>query len=64
MRDLVQLVETLAGAPVTIDRQPAAPGDVTRTGGATAAARALLGWSPIVALDEGLQRQLDWHRFR
>lgn len=62
--ELIDLVGEALGAPVVVDRRPPAAGDVTRTGGATERARALLGWSPQVGLREGVAAQVAWHRSR
>jgi UDP-glucuronate 4-epimerase len=62
--DLIALVESIAGTKIAVDRQPAAPGDSRRNGGAIDRARALLGWEPKVSLRDGIAAQLDWHRSR
>jgi nucleoside-diphosphate-sugar epimerase len=64
LRDLIALVGELAGRPVALDEQPSQPGDARRNGGAIDRARELLGWSPRVALRDGLAAQLAWHRGR
>ncbi len=62
LRDLIALVEEVAGAPVPLDDRTAEPGDVQRNGGSIDAARQGLGWSPTVALRDGLVSQLAWQR--
>jgi nucleoside-diphosphate-sugar epimerase len=62
--DLVHLVGGLAGCEVPLDRRPAQPGDVERSGGSTERAREMLGWEPGVDLRTGVARQLEWHRRR
>jgi UDP-glucuronate 4-epimerase len=64
LAEVVDLVGELVGRPVEVERRPAQPGDVERTGGATERAATLLGWSPRVSLSEGLGRQVAWHRTR
>ncbi|MDZ7732166.1 MAG: GDP-mannose 4,6-dehydratase [Acidimicrobiia bacterium] len=60
--DLIELVGKHVGDEVIVDEQPAKPGDAYRNGGSTARARQLLGWAPRTSLDEGLERQVAWHR--
>lgn len=61
---VIELVEELVGRPVRIDRRGDQVGDVFRTGGSGDLAREQLGWVPEVRLEEGLRRQVDWHRRR
>ena len=61
---VIATVEGLVGRPIALDDRGEQPGDVVRTGGSTDAARRLLGWAPSVGLDDGLARQVDWHRAR
>lgn len=62
--EALDLVGRLAGRAVPVDRRPAQPGDVRRTGGSTERIAAALGWKPAVSLEEGLERQVAWHRAR
>ena len=62
--DLVHLVGELVGVEVNVDWRPAQAGDVRRTGGSIERASALLGWSPVVDLETGVARQVEWHRNR
>jgi nucleoside-diphosphate-sugar epimerase len=64
MTEVVSLVGSLVGRPPSLSPSGHAPGDVDRTGGSTERARALLGWSPSVGLEEGLARQVEWHSAR
>ena len=64
MADLLELASELIGTPVPVERQPAKPGDVTRTGGALDRARDLLGWEPRIDVPTGLAAQVEWHRAR
>ncbi len=61
VRQLLELVGEAAGNEVPIDQQPAAPGDVERTGGSIDRARQLLGWKPVTGLREGVDAQVRWH---
>ena len=58
--EVVGLVEELADAPIALDRLPAQAGDVRRTGADTSLALATLGWSPGVALRDGLAATVAW----
>lgn len=62
--EVISLVERLTGRTIDLDRREAAPGDVERTGGSIEAARSLLGWEPAISLEDGLARQIAWHRSR
>jgi nucleoside-diphosphate-sugar epimerase len=62
LSDVITLLEAISGDTIPIERHPVQSGDVSRTGGSTERARALLGWSPQVSLRHGLERQLEWHR--
>ncbi|WIM99686.1 NAD-dependent epimerase/dehydratase family protein [Actinoplanes oblitus] len=53
----------LGTTPPTVSKDPA-PGDVTRTWAGTERAARLLGWTAGTGLDDGLARQIAWHRER
>lgn len=58
--DLIERVEALTGRAVALDRRPPQPGDVARTAGDTTRIRAILGWAPATALDDGLTAMAAW----
>lgn len=66
IRDLVSLIAELIGKPVSIetDEQRIRPrlSEVERLVADNSIARNLLGWEPIVSLNEGLQRTIEWIR--
>jgi nucleoside-diphosphate-sugar epimerase len=64
LAELVELVESLAGTRVALERGPGRAGDVARTGGCVELAGRLLGWSPATTLEQGLAAQLAWSRRR
>ncbi|HEX5726463.1 MAG TPA: GDP-mannose 4,6-dehydratase [Longimicrobiaceae bacterium] len=62
---LARLVELLAeafGIEPRIRRLPPQPGDVERTCADVTKARALLGYTPRVQIEEGIARFVDWFR--
>lgn len=56
--DILRRVLELTGNPMEPPDEPDDGGD--RICGDAALARALLGWAPRVALDDGLARTIDW----
>ncbi|MDT5017978.1 MAG: hypothetical protein QOD39_4138, partial [Mycobacterium sp.] len=60
VNEVLQIFEDLAGSSLSVTRVKAIAGDVNRTGGDTTAIRSVLGWSPSVALREGIARQFAW----
>ena len=64
LNGLIDTVSELAGSAVEIENHPAQAGDARRNGGATTAARDLLGWAPQVGLRDGIAAQLAWHADR
>jgi nucleoside-diphosphate-sugar epimerase len=64
MREVIDLLGTLARTTVPVERTAVEGGDVRRTGADTTLARSQLGWSPRVALRDGLRSELAWVRDR
>jgi len=64
MIEVIETIERLTDRTIELDRLPVQAGDVDRTSGATDAARSVLGWVPKVSVEEGLARQVEWHRRR
>lgn len=60
VHDLLDIVGRSVGAAVPVERRPAQPGDVQRTGGDTVKARTLLGWQPQVRLEDGIAEQVAY----
>ena len=61
---VIDTIARLAGAGIELDRRGAQAGDVDRTGGSSERAHDVLGWAPTVDVEEGLARQVAWHRSR
>jgi len=59
---LVETIERVLGKRALINRLPAQPGDVERTWADLTRARADLGYSPAVPLEEGLRHYAAWLR--
>jgi UDP-glucuronate 4-epimerase len=59
---VLDLLAQLTGRPLTVERQPAQPGDVLMTGGSVERARHAIDWQPDVALPAGLAEQVRWHQ--
>ncbi len=64
IRDVAQLVLDLMGNPVRaeIGKLPYRPGETWEFYCDNTRARELLGWSPSVGLEDGLERTIAWHR--
>ena len=60
--DLVQKILQLMGSPLEPDVQNAASSEIRSQYLSAARARDHLGWRPLVRLDEGLARTIDWYR--
>lgn len=62
MNEVIEMVGSLVGTPVRLDRQAHQKGDVTRTGGSTDRIQDEVGWQPQTDLQAGLTAQIEWHR--
>lgn len=62
--EVIQTLERLLGREIALDRQSAQPGDVDRTSGDTTRIREEINWRPVVELEEGLIKQIAFHRDR
>jgi nucleoside-diphosphate-sugar epimerase len=62
MTEVLLLLQEVLDVHVGIEPRQAQAGDVRATAGDTAAAREVLGWSPVVDLRSGLERQVSWQR--
>jgi nucleoside-diphosphate-sugar epimerase len=64
LHEALERIGTLLGTPAPTVRKDTAPGDVACTWAGTDRARRLLGWTARTGLDDGLARQIAWHRER
>lgn len=64
IRDLVRKIHTLTGARsrLRIGGLPYRPGEIARMVADARKAERLLGWSPKVDLDKGLELAIEWYR--
>jgi UDP-glucuronate 4-epimerase len=59
---LIRLLEQNLGRRARIERRPMQPGDVPQTYADISKARAKLGYSPQVPIEEGIRRFVQWYR--
>ena len=62
MKELADTVVRLTGSTAGLDYQPLPPDDPARRQPDIALARRVLGWEPIVQLDSGLPKTVDYFR--
>ncbi|WP_251964077.1 GDP-mannose 4,6-dehydratase [Salinibacter ruber] len=60
LRELIEALGEALGIEPDIERRPVPPGDMERTYADIAKAQRLLGYSPDVPIEEGLERFSDW----
>jgi UDP-glucuronate 4-epimerase len=59
---LIELLEKSLGRQASLDRQPPQPGDVPRTFADISRARARLGYSPKVRIEQGIPLFVEWFK--
>jgi len=62
LSELVTALGVACGRKPILDRQPMQPGDVLVTYADVSKARARLGYAPSTALEQGLERFVEWYR--
>jgi UDP-glucuronate 4-epimerase len=60
MNEVLELLGTISGKEVRVERSAAVPGDVLRTGGSIEKIQRATGWDPKVGVREGLEEQYRW----
>lgn len=60
LRELLEVVERVSGRAIRVDRRPPRAGDVRDSLAALERARTVLGYEPLVPLEEGLRRTWAW----
>jgi UDP-glucuronate 4-epimerase len=62
LMDVLHITERLIGQTAHIVTKPSHPADVPATWANIARAREVLGWSPTIALNDGIANVVDWYR--
>ncbi len=62
LSDFIRLVERVVGSEAIIVEEPPKPGDVPVTHADITKARALLDYSPLVSVEEGMRRFWEWYQ--
>ena len=60
LRELLEMAERVSGRPIAVDRRPPRGGDVRDSLASLERTRAVLGYEPLVSLEEGLRRTWAW----
>ncbi|GMU90956.1 MAG: epimerase [Candidatus Hydrogenedentota bacterium] len=64
VRDLAGLISSLLGAGIEPKFLPPRPGDIARSLADLTAAKRAFGYVPLVAVEEGLRRTIEWYKRR
>jgi nucleoside-diphosphate-sugar epimerase len=62
LNHLIALLEKVTGRPIERRHTESRPGDVKHSFADVTRARELLGYEPLVSLEEGLRRTVEWHQ--
>lgn len=62
LMSIINKLETLLGKKALINRRPAHKADCEITWADTSKAEKLLGWTPSISIDQGLEKCVQWHR--
>ena len=61
LNHVIRLIEQSLGKKAQIEYQPRHPADVPATWADITRARELLGWRPLVSIEGGIQRTVEWY---
>lgn len=61
LRELLVRISKLTGKPAKLAHEPSHPADIPATRAVISKAKKLLGWTPQVSLDEGLELAVQWY---
>ncbi len=62
LSEFIRLIEGVVGRDATIVREPPKPGDMPVTHADITKARTLLGYDPVVSVEEGMERFWAWYQ--
>lgn len=60
LREMIDVIGSVTGKRITIDRKPMQPGDVERTYADLTRSKAELGYEPQTTLAQGIAKQWEW----
>jgi UDP-glucose 4-epimerase len=60
--EVAETIQRILGSSAKIEFKPARPGDYISRTVVSEKAKRELGWEPVVELEEGLRRYIDWYR--
>jgi nucleoside-diphosphate-sugar epimerase len=61
LNHVIHLIEKYLGKKAKIEYQPRHPADVQATWADISRAKELLSWRPLVSIEEGIQRTVEWY---
>ena len=61
INDLIHLLESITGKKATIKNYPAHPADMSTNWGDISKAEKILGWQPMVGINEGVTSLVNWY---
>lgn len=62
LRAIIDLISQLTGRQAVVEYRPAHAADMQTTSADISKAGKLLNWSPLVSVEEGVQRCIEWYR--